>query len=242
MTSDIKIKMADMMYIEPDLVHLIRRMNIPLGFGEKSVERVCLEAGLNPWLFIALAEAFRNDEEIPESLFDKVSITDLVDYIKENHKYYLEEMIPSLNGLIDKLIKECKENNEKLVLIKGFLEQYRKDLEVHIAEEEDNVIPYILEVENSFITKKLSGELENRIRHQPIQHFLESHSDIEEKIFELKNIIIKYLPLVPDQETAYLILPELFRLEKDIRIHSRIEDCVIVPRIDKVEKELLKLV
>ncbi len=248
MKLDRKMKMAELVHLEPMLIHLLRRMNIRLGFGEKSVRDVCLEAGMNPDLFMAIAASFRDEEELPVRLFMQIPVGDLVSYIKENHKYYMEDLVPRMQDLIERLTVEYGGQDDKLNMVKEFLEQYSGHLTEHIAEEEDFVIPYVLEVEKCHANKKPTGEIITRIRNNPIRDFLESHTDIEEAIFELQNILIKYLPPPVkhkdgggSQEAAFMMLPELFGMGRDVRIHSRIENLVMVPRVETMEKELMKM-
>jgi len=55
----------------------------------------------------------------------------------------------------------------------------------------------------------------------------------------LKNIIIKFLPPVKDMTICNNILIELFRLEKDLNNHARMEDKVLIPKVREMEKAIL---
>ena len=62
------------------------------------------------------------------------------------------------------------------------------------------------------------------------------HDNIEEKLFDLKNIIIKYLPQPKDLKLCNKLLHELFSLEQDLNDHARIEEKVLVPKIREMEQ------
>ncbi len=64
------------------------------------------------------------------------------------------------------------------------------------------------------------------------------HDEIDEKLFDLKNILIKYINGDFDQATVNEIIFELFRLEKDIKDHSRIENNILMPLVAEMEKSL----
>ena len=86
----------------------------------------------------------------------------------------------------------------------------------------------------------LKPELKKQIQKEPIDSYAEEHSDIESKLFDLKNILIKYLPESKDSYLRNQVLNALFKLENDLNDHSRIENMVLVPMISVMENELLK--
>jgi regulator of cell morphogenesis and NO signaling len=68
----------------------------------------------------------------------------------------------------------------------------------------------------------------------------EDHNQLEEKLFDLKNLIIKFLPPVKRKDILENLLIELFRLEDDLEDHSRIEEKVLLPKIIHLEQTILK--
>jgi len=71
-----------------------------------------------------------------------------------------------------------------------------------------------------------------------ISDYETQHENVEEKLFDLKNIIIKYLPEPKDDKPGYRLLRELFTLEKELNEHARIEDMILVPKVKAMEKAL----
>ncbi len=59
------------------------------------------------------------------------------------------------------------------------------------------------------------------------------------KLFDLKNLIIKYLPPAKDYTLSNALLFEIFRLERDLNDHSRIEEKVLVPKMQLIEQQIL---
>ncbi|MGC8803040.1 MAG: hypothetical protein ACP5PS_04610, partial [Bacteroidales bacterium] len=53
-----------------------------------------------------------------------------------------------------------------------------------------------------------------------VEEYREHHDDIEEKLSDLKNLLIKYLPAREDQQARRRLLTHLFELESDLAIHS----------------------
>ncbi|MBA7528470.1 hypothetical protein ES705_20656 [subsurface metagenome] len=71
-----------------------------------------------------------------------------------------------------------------------------------------------------------------------IDFFVDTHTNIEDKLYDLKNIIIKYLPPARDYTSSNALLFELFRLERDLNDHARIEDKVLVPKVQFLESQI----
>jgi regulator of cell morphogenesis and NO signaling len=71
-----------------------------------------------------------------------------------------------------------------------------------------------------------------------IQSFEKEHTNVDEKLFDLKNIIIKYLEPNYAHRICNDFLYELFQFERDLTDHARIEDKILVPKVMRIENEL----
>ncbi|MBV5348689.1 hemerythrin domain-containing protein, partial [bacterium] len=72
-----------------------------------------------------------------------------------------------------------------------------------------------------------------------ISSFEKEHSNMDDKMDDLTNIIIKYLPPNYDQNRGNAFLANLFLFEKDLKNHSRIEDHILIPKVKQLEKLLV---
>lgn len=66
----------------------------------------------------------------------------------------------------------------------------------------------------------------------------EEHTDVDEKLYDLKNILIKYIRGESMSGAFQEIIFELFRLEKDIQDHTRIENNILLPLVEEMEDAL----
>ena len=89
-------------------------------------------------------------------------------------------------------------------VIMRFFDGYRKEVENHFAYEEDIVFPYVRSVAGG-----------QRIEGYSMETFEENHNNIDEKLNDLRNIVMKYLPPVCDTVTAIksILIPMVNRLE-----------------------------
>ena len=60
-------------------------------------------------------------------------------------------------------------------------------------------------------------------------------SNIEDKLSDLKNILIKYLPEKSSLEEKTILLFNLFDFERDIDKHTLLEDLVLIPKVHNME-------
>ena len=70
-----------------------------------------------------------------------------------------------------------------------------------------------------------------------INQFEENHTNIEEKLSDLKNIIIKYLPDSCASKEQNDVLFEIFLFEEEINTHTLIEDRILIPFVQEIEKK-----
>jgi regulator of cell morphogenesis and NO signaling len=69
-----------------------------------------------------------------------------------------------------------------------------------------------------------------------ISLFGHSHGNVNEKLNDLSNIIIKYLSGEYASQLRYEILSEIGNIGNDLLKHSEIENRLLVPLVEKIEK------
>ncbi|MBN2662643.1 MAG: hemerythrin domain-containing protein [Bacteroidales bacterium] len=224
-----KIKMADLVHQNYHVLPIINRFGINLGFGDKTIEQICTEKNINIDFFLEIVNVFINDDYFPKETLQNFEIIEILDYLKKTHKYFLEIKLVRIEKKINDLIDICcEENSSKIELIRNFYLEYKNELIEHIKYEDEIIFPYVYDLLNK---KQKKQDFK-------IQNYLDNHSNIEEKIFDLKNLIIKYLPVSNQAEVSNEILYDLFDFEKDILNHQNIEEKVLVPKVMKLENDL----
>ena len=234
------MKMADVIHMNYSLLPVISRFNISLGFGDKTVQEVCTEAGINIDFFVEITNSFIDEDYIPQKELNTFPVKLIVGYLHKTHQYYLEEKIPEIKQMIDMLMKTALSGDESVILVRNFFNEYEEELKNHIDREENKVQPYVLDIEKAFNEGGASQKLLEQIHNYSINEFASEHDNVEEKLYDLKNIIIKYLPPAYNQALCNKILMELFRLEKDLNAHAQLEDKVLIPKVAKMEEILIK--
>ena len=223
------------------LLMIISRFGINLGFGDKSITQLCKENNIDVDFFLEIVNSYHFKNYFPEKQLQGFSVKLIIDYLRKSHEYYTQIKIPQIALLLDQLSGLTGTvAGQPLQLIDQFFKEYKKELEIHIKREEDKVYPYIFMVENSFVNKAPDQHIVDQIRQYSMDDFENEHDNVEDKLLDLKNLLIKYLPVPVDSNLSQAILFDLFRLETDLRDHARIEDKVLVPKVKYMEKWILE--
>lgn len=233
-----EMKMADLIHMDFQLLAVIQRIGIPLGFREKSIDEVCIENNVNTDFFLQLANVFHDADYFPKEKFLVFKAEWFIGFLRRTHQCYLDHKIPEINEKIVSLVDEIKDSSANYELIKNFFTDYMRELSVHIGLEEKTVFPYISALSECINQGKKTDDFIQNFEEYGIDIYLDEHSDIEEKLFDLKNILIKYLAPPSDNCKYNSLLYEIFRLETDLQIHSKIEEKILIPKVRQMEQEI----
>ena len=233
------MKLADVILHDHTLVPIINRFGIHLGFGDDSIAEICQHQHLNIEFFVTILNAFHDTHYFPKEQLRNFPAALVIDYLQKAHHYFLEEKMPEISLLIDKMAEDYPLEKATSNLISHFFSDYTVELKKHILREEEIIYPYVLQLEKAFSVSHINKELYKKISDYPISEYEAEHENIEEKLFDLKNILIKYLPEPKNDKPGYRLLRELFTLEKELNEHARIEDLIMVPKVKAME-EILK--
>ena len=223
-----KMKMSELIDADYHLLLLLNRLNISLGFGEKSVEAVCKENDFDTDCFLFLAN-YQSNKCITniQEVFSKLPLAPFLRYLKNSHSYFLERRLPNIRRKLELVFPETDKTLQTVVL--DFFDNYTKEVLEHMRYEDDVVFPYVYSLIDKDANKQYS-----------INIFEERHNDIEGKINDLKQILLKYVPGTTDQMLMVNVLTELYMSEEELEAHTFIEDNLVIPRVKEIEKERKK--
>jgi regulator of cell morphogenesis and NO signaling len=220
--------MSELIDADYHLLLLLNRLNISLGFGEKSVDAVCRENEFDTDCFLFLANYQSNKCIINiEEAFRTLPLAPFLRYLKSSHSYFLDRRLPNIRRKLELIFPETDKGLQTVVL--NFFDDYTKEVYEHMQYEDDTVFPYVY----SLIDKHSD-------KHYSINIFEERHNDIEGKMNDLKQILLKYVPGTTDQMLMINVLTELYMSEEELEAHTFIEDNLVIPRVKEIEAERKK--
>lgn len=212
---------VDLISEDYNIVPLLSRFSIPLGFGDKSIAEVCGDAGIDPEIFLLVVNFTLTGKVEPALPKHAIGI---IDFLRNSHSYFLTYKLPHIrNNLLAALDAHHSDINPAIV---NFFDDYVEHVKKHFAYEERNVFPYVRSLAEN-------GESESSYS---IERFSLHHDKIAEKLSELKNIILRYYTTsLPN--LMYDVLVDLYTAEKDLRNHNDIENLILIPLVREMEAD-----
>jgi len=224
-----KTKISDAIIANPYLMLMLEHFGVKLEVREKTIEQICNEYNISTKLFLTIVNLFNGIKPATISEYSFSEIKTILTYLKNCHYYYQNEKYPQIQHFIQQIYKV--NNHAEILMIERFFNEYFKEVTEHLNYENTVVFPYVLNLNN--ILAKLTSQ--NIQINYSVVEYKEHHNDIEEKLTDLKNLLIKYLPQKNDQQLRRQLLFSLFELEHDLKIHSQIEDTILIPLVEKME-------
>ena len=212
------MKMADLMDLRPSLPGVLARMGIPFGFGEETVEEVCRKQDVDPETFLLICSVYAVDGYVPtKERLKKADLRDVLKYLRQSHAYYMDVALKELADALKTLTEPCGEKHKRI--IRQFFSEYKDELAKHFEYEEKTVFPYAEAILHH-------GRLTD-------DDYGENHSHMEEKLADLKSLVMKYLPPECGQQDICRALSCIYSLQEDIARHILVEDGVLVPIVNR---------
>ena len=232
-------KLASVIHKDHSLLPVINRLGIKLGFGDKTIRNICEEKGIDLNFFVETINVFHYEAYFPEKRLLDFSVSIVIEYLLKTHKYYIEYLIPENDRLIELFLAATPEESAENDLVRRFYTKFKEEFVIHMNFEERVMFPYVLELNGAILNPDLRDAFHLKYPGYSIEGFEKEHSNMDDKMDDLKNIIIKYLPPNYDQNRGNAFLFNLFMFEKDLKNHSRIEDHILIPKVKQLEKVLM---
>lgn len=197
---------------------------INLGFGDKTVREVCDQQNVDCNTFLYVVNFIINGY-INRGVESTLSVPTLMKYLRASHEYYLDFQLPFIRRELEDALE--KDSNVKSLILRIY-DEYARDIRHHMKYEEKTVFPYV--------DALLAGEQKSDY---DVETFSKNHESTEDKLLELKNVILKYLPadgLSNNKLTATLY--DIYNNEEWLQIHSNVEDEIFIPAIRCLESKV----
>ncbi len=220
-------RLSDLITAHPSLLTLLTRLGLSLGFGDRSIDDVCQDSGVDTDFFLLICNVYTFNNYVPSTAtILGTDMTGLVPYLEKSHKYYVDKRLPHIERHLDAIAQKLKGRIGQVFI--SFFQEYKQEVIAHFRHEEIEVFPHIRAL--------MTGE---RDKTYSIGEFLHTHSDIEGKLDDLLNIVFKYLPPQVDDDNVLDVVYDILRLSEDLKKHTFIEEKIMVPLVKHLEKAIL---
>jgi len=219
-------KMLDLINENYSLLLFLQHFNIDFAVDNKTVKKLCYESNINLQAFITIGNLYNGFSPEENEVYKIDDIKSVLTFLKNSHSFYKEDKYPELKGYLQKLKQTYK--SKDFLLIEQFFNDYFEEVLEHLNYEDEVAFPYFY---------KLIDEGKPANINFSVQEYFNHHTDIETKLTDLKNLFLKHIKIKNELNTKRKFLNTLFELEFDLKIHSVIEEKILIPLIEKIEDQ-----
>lgn len=215
-----KDSVVDLVNEDYNILPMLSRFSLPLGFGNKTVGDLCRESGIDPNVFLLVVN-FLLSGEIDEEMMKNVAPLDVVKFLHNSHDYFLTYKFPHIRSNLLNALDDSHQDINPIIV--RFFDDYVDLVKHHFEYEEQVVFPYVKDLQEGKRSK------------YTIEVFRRQHDDeVEEKLSEIKNIILRYYTTTMPYK-MYDVLVDIYNCEDDLASHALIENKMLIPIISKIE-------
>jgi len=219
-------KMSDLIKEDHSLLLVISRFGLSLGFGDKTVKEVCDTNDIDCYTFLAVVNFLSEGNFAIANTNEDISIEAIVNYLRNAHSYFLGFKLPAIRKKLLEAVNVADQNIPYDIIFMKFFDEYVSEVQKHMEYEDKTVFPYALQLQNGQKNAKYK-----------ISVFHSRHNEIDSKLEELKNLLIKYYPAKEGNHLLTEVLFDILSCEIDIASHNRVEDYLFVPAIEAIERK-----
>lgn len=223
------MQVLDLINENPSLLLLMEYFEIDYAVNNMTVEEICRINRIDQNVFLIFSNLYNgfypNMEELMSANLDILLV---IKFLKNSHNYYKNDKYPEIKQYINQLYNH--QNSSDVKRIEVFFNDYFSEVLEHLDYEDKIAFPYFKQLFelNIDIEKCVFSSKEYKVH----------HTDIETKLSDLKNLLLKHISLNKDYILRRKLLSALFELERNLNIHSIIEEVILLPLIEEIENKL----
>lgn len=214
-------RMREIITDNNQLLMVISRFAMSLGFADKTVEQACRENGVDVDTFLAVIN-IKNGAD-PGSA--PVSLSHLVAFLRRSHRYFLENALPNIKKTLIEGIQQTSTPEITLAILR-FFDRYMKNVATHMEYEDREVFPYVESL--------LAGDLDHKFT---MAEFSEHHEHMAGSLNDLMELFI-YQYDHEDNEMMSMALLQILTTGRDLVSHCEIENRLLFPAVKELEKNI----
>lgn len=219
-------RMCDLVSDRFAVLQVMSRFGIALGFGDKTIAEVCGEHRVDTATFLVVVNKLLGLGFGTQTAVQELSVRALTDYLHNAHGYFLEFRLPAIRRKLIEAIDYA--HNDVSFVIMRFFDEYVAEVQRHMDYEEQTVFPYVEGLLEGCASDSYS-----------IDDFRRRHDQVDAKLRELKNIIIKYYPSGSTNELNGVLF-DIFTCEEELASHNAVEDDLFIPAVERLAADSLR--
>ena len=206
--------------------------------GKRSLEQACLEQE------IGLAQVTGDLEQIFSKPmngnveFNKMSLTQLCDYIVQTHHAYVKNEMPQIYAYLQKVSSKHGDRHPELNKIFQTFAAVKEEMEGHMKKEELVLFPRVKELGKLVNNSNAQFQMNIGYLQSPINVMEHEHDHAGTQLNEIRILTNNYTPPQDACTTYRLSFAALQAFELDLHQHVHLENNVLFPKAIEAFKQL----
>ncbi len=207
--------------------------------GNRTLSEVASKKGLNLEALQEELDTIKDKSQASQPDVASWPLDLLVDYIEKKHHRYVEEHIPILNQYLDKLCRVHGERHPELFEIFEHFKASAGELAMHMKKEELVLFPWVRKMVEGFADRETLEAPHFGTVRNPIQMMMQEHDNEGERFRKIAALSQDYTPPADACNTYRVTFSLLQEFEDDLHRHIHLENNILFPKAEAMEKKLL---
>lgn len=219
----------------PCRARVLERFGIDyLADSNRTLADVCGEMEIELFYILEHLSYCDLEDEGSERNWNNASISDLIDYIVKAHHAWLKDILPWLSEKLLRIEAYSNDIYPNIKEVRQIFDEYRKEMEDHLAMEEVMLFPACRKLEKSTSSPRLHFDTVST----PVRVLVEEHHEAGASLYKIKELMNDFL--VPDNADNILsaVLGAFRELEIKMEEHMRLENDILFQKAIKAEEAL----
>ena len=214
------MRVYDLINENHNLLLMLQHFEIDFRVDDTTVKQLCEQEGIRLSLFLAVANLYNGYYPRVNPIRTIDDLERVVKFLRNSHIYYRDDRYPQMKDYIHQL-QASNPGSKELELLENFFNEYFEEVMEHFDYEDNVAFPYFIDLFKN--PDNPDKELYSALEHKA------HHTDIELKLKDLKNLLLKHITIKSDLMLRRRLLFTLFEVEFDLYIHSLIEETILIP-------------
>ena len=205
-------------------------------YPELTINQVCQIKGVDKNSLLGYRLSLDESFDLDFETLKTSPINLVIEYLKHNHSYFIKNKLPYIKSLISSLSLENKKFNFFKDL-KFIFPLFYEDFVDHILEEEKYIFSYIQKLyhlEDSKSHAKIFFEMKKI----SLKDIAKEHLEEDSEMAGIRGLTSDYSYENIENLHLKVIFQELQAFDKELEIHSEIENTILFPRALDLEKNI----
>jgi len=206
--------------------------------GKRSLEKACAEQQLSISKVTEDLENIFTKNNNSTVDFEKMSLTQLADYIIQTHHAYVKNEMPQIHAYLQKVSSKHGERHPELYKIFQTFNAVKEEMEGHMKKEELILFPRIKELQKLADNENANLQLNITYLQSPITVMELEHDHAGNLLNDIRILSNDYAPPQDACTTYRLSFAALKAFELDLHQHVHLENNILFPKAMETFRDL----